>query len=194
MEDKVIIELFFNRDANSITEADKKYGKYCYKIAFNILANKEDAEECVNDTFFAAWENIPPHNPEILSAYLGKIARNLSLKKYRFKNAQKRDVNNQLSLDELNECIPSASDILEQLDIKETAKIIDGFLRNLSKKDRYIFIRRYWYLDSLDSICSFTGLNKGQLKMRLLRIRKKLLLKLNEEGAKLWKKKNYKTQ
>ena len=185
MEDKVIVELFFKRDSNSIIEADKKYGKYCYKIAFNILANKEDAEECLNDTFLAAWENIPPQTPEILSAYLGKIVRNLSLKKYRLKNAQKRGGGSQLSFDELNECIPSNSDILEQLDIKETAKMIDAFLRNLSKKDRYIFIRRYWYLDSIDNICSLTGLNVGQIKMRLLRIRRKLLSKLNEEGNKL---------
>ena len=185
VEDKVIIELFFNRDSNSITEADKKYGKYCYKIAFNILANKEDAEECVNDTFLAAWENIPPQNPEILSSYLGRIARNLSLKKYRLNNAKKRGGNNQLSLDELNECIPSKSSVLEQLDTEETAKIIDTFLRNLSKKDRYIFIRRYWYLDSIDNICSLTGLNVGQIKMRLLRIRRKLLLKLNEEDNRI---------
>lgn len=184
MEDKTIIELFFARDPKAIEVSSQKYGRYCYKIAYNILSNKEDSEECVNDAFLAAWENIPPQNPNILSAYFGKITRNISLKKYRLQTTQKRGGTTKLlPFEELNDCIPEKSGVFDQLDVKEISYIIDDFLRNLVKSERYIFIRRYWYCDSIEDICNSTGFNKGQVKMKLSRIRKKLLLKLGEEGV-----------
>ena len=181
MEDSKIVELFLNRDENAITESDKKYGKYCFSIAFNILKDRFETEECVNDTFLAAWSSIPPQIPQLFSAFLAKITRNLSLKKYRSKTAVKRG-GTALALDELYECIPSGSIVLDALEARELAQLIDAFLRTLSFEERYIFLRRYWYFDSIKDIAFSLNMSEGQIKMRLSRTRKKLLLKLQKEG------------
>lgn len=183
MDDSKIIELFFSRDESAIIHTDNKYGGYCYKIAYNILLDSEDSKECVNDTYLAAWQKIPPTRPETLSAFLGKITRNISLKKYRSKKSKKRTGNSvDLIFDELSECIPDKSSVLDALEANELSIIIDSFLRNLPRDERSLFIRRYWYFDSVDTLSLTFGLSVGQVKMRLLRIRKRLLLKLKKEG------------
>ncbi len=182
MEDSKIIEMFLSRDENAIAETDKKYGKYCYSIAFNILGNNSDTEECVNDTYLGAWNSIPPQQPQIFSAFLARITRNLSLNKYRSKTAEKRGGGTAAALDELYDCIPSGNTVLDALEAKELAQIIDIFLRGLSQEERYIFLRRYWYFDTVKAIGAVLSMSDGQVKMKLLRTRKKLLLKLEKEG------------
>jgi len=182
MEDRKIIEMFLSRDENAINETAEKYGKYCYSIAFNILGSHSDSEECVNDTYLGAWNSIPPQIPQIFSAFLAKITRNLSLKKFRSKTAEKRGGDTAAALDELYECIPSENTVLDAIEAKELAQIIDMFLRGLSEEERYIFLRRYWHLDSIKSIGQRLSISEGQVKMKLLRTRKKLLLKLQKEG------------
>lgn len=183
MDDSKIIELYFSRDESAIVYTQNKYGGYCYKIAHNILSDDEDSKECVNDTYLTAWKSIPPAQPKLLSAFLGKITRNLSLKKYRDKKAKKRGGGNiDLIFDELNDCIPDKNSVLDAVDANELSLIIDSFLRNLPKEERCLFLRRYWYFDSVDTLSKTFELTVGQVKMRLLRIRKKLLLKLEKEG------------
>ena len=183
MDDSKLIELYFSRNESAIIYTQNKYGGYCYKIAYNILLDDEESKECVNDTYLAAWESIPPVKPEILSAFLGKITRNISLKRLRAKTAQKRGGGNtDLIFDELNDCIPDKNSVLDAVDANELALLIDSFLRNLPKEERILFLRRYWYFDSIDTLSKTFGLGLAQVKMRLSRIRKKLLLKLEKEG------------
>jgi len=183
MDDGKIIELYFSRDESAIIHTENKYGGYCYKIAYNILLDDEESKECVNDTYLAAWESIPPTRPKIMSAFLGKITRNISLKRLRSKNSNKRGGGNtKLIFDELSDCIPDKNSVLDAIDAKELSLIIDSFLRNLPKEERCLFLRRYWYFDSIDTLALMFGLSAGQVKMRLLRIRQKLLLKLKKEG------------
>ena len=183
MDDSKLIELYFSRNESAIIYTQNKYGGYCYKIAYNILLDDEESKECVNDTYLAAWESIPPVKPKILSAFLGKITRNISLKRLRAKTAQKRGGGNtDLIFDELNDCIPDKNSVLDAVDANELALLIDSFLRNLPKEERILFLRRYWYFDSIDTLSKTFGLGLAQVKMRLSRIRKKLLLKLEKEG------------
>ena len=183
MDDSKLIELYFSRNESAIIYTQNKYGGYCYKIAYNILLDDEESKECVNDTYLAAWESIPPAKPKILSAFLGKITRNISLKRLRAKTAQKRGGGNtDLIFDELNDCIPDKNSVLDAVDANELALLIDSFLRNLPKEERILFLRRYWYFDSIDTLSKTFGLGLAQVKMRLSRIRKKLLLKLEKEG------------
>jgi RNA polymerase sigma-70 factor (ECF subfamily) len=183
MDDSKLIELYFSRNESAIIYTQNKYGGYCYKIAYNILLDDEESKECVNDTYLAAWESIPPAKPKILSAFLGKITRNISLKRLRAETAQKRGGGNtDLIFDELNDCIPDKNSVLDAVDANELALLIDSFLRNLPKEERILFLRRYWYFDSIDTLSKTFGLGLAQVKMRLSRIRKKLLLKLEKEG------------
>ena len=182
MDDSRIVELYLNRDQTAISETGQKYGHYCFSIANNILHDSEDASECVNDTYLGAWNAIPPYIPENLRAFLGKITRRLSLKKWRDKTAQKRGGGNiEISIDELEECIPSGHSVDEALEMKELTNIINSFLENLPQDERRVFLRRYWYFDSIDDICVRFGFGKSKVKMMLKRTRDKLLAQLNRE-------------
>ncbi len=184
MDDKEIVELYWDRDEKAIEETQKKYGHYCYSIAFNILDNQEDAEESVNDTYMSAWSTMPPQKPNIFSAFIGRITRNISFKKWKSRTAIKRgggQVN--LLLDELGECIPAKNSVDSELETKELAAIIDSFLRGLPKEEQSIFLCRYWYFDSIADICRQFGYGESKVKMKLLRTRKKLLEKLEKEGV-----------
>lgn len=184
MNDIEILDLFFSRDERAITETKRKYGSFCKKIALNILNNREDAEECENDTYLAAWNTIPPQKPLHFSAYLGKITRNISLKALRKRTAEKRLGNEgTLSLEELEDCIPDNKSLSEATNTEELSNIISDFLRALPKTERQIFICRYWYCDSIASICSEFGFGESKVKMMLLRTRKKLADHLTEKGA-----------
>ena len=182
MEDSRIIELYWQRNEAAIAETDSKYGRYCYRIASNILQSSEDAEEAVNDTYVGAWNAMPPHRPTKLSTFLGKITRQLSLKKLRERNAQKRGGGEiMLALCELEECVPSAQSIDEQIDAKELAEIINQFLSELSKDERRVFVRRYWYFDSIAGIADYFGFSQSKVKSMLKRTRDKLLVRLRKE-------------
>ncbi len=182
MDDCRIVDLYWDRDETAITETENKYGRFCFSIANRILQNAEDARECVNDTFLAAWNAIPPHRPEILSTFLGKITRRLSLKKRRDSSAEKRGGgNSDISLDELEECIPSGQSIDDSIDIAELTKIINTFLSELPLAERRVFLRRYWYFDSIGEIASRFGFSHSKVKMMLKRTRDKLLVRLQKE-------------
>ena len=184
MKDNEIIELYFQRDERAISETQKKYGAYCKSIAKNILSDNFDVEECENDTYNAVWNSIPPQNPENFTAYIGKITRNISLKALRSKTAEKRKGSEAtLSLEELSDCISISPSITDELDTKETSKLISDFLRGLSKTERQIFVCRYWYCDSISDICLRFGFGESKVKTMLMRTRKKLASHLIEKGV-----------
>lgn len=182
LEDDNIIELYWYRDENAILETDKKYGKYCNKIANNILYNIEDSQECVNDTYLKTWNTIPPTRPKVLKAFLGKITRNLALNIYKSKKCQKRQGEVPLVLEELQECIPSPNNIDAEIEEKELTKYINEFLKSLPKQKRIIMIERYWYLNSIKDISKKNNLTQSNVKMTLLRLRKNLKEFLEERG------------
>lgn len=175
MEDLEIVELYWQRNEEAIKETSKKYGNYCYTIANNILYNNEDAQECVNDTYLGAWNAIPPHHPNVLSTFLGKITRRLSLNKWREKNAIKRGNGEvALSFDELEECIPSNSSIKEELALKELSDAINVFLETLKVDERKVFVCRYFYFESIDEIAFRFSFTPSKVKMMLKRTRDRL--------------------
>ena len=183
MEDETIIDLYFAREARAISETGRKYGGYCRSIAFNILHSHEDTEECVSDTWLHAWNSMPPQRPGILSAFLGRITRNLSFDRCKYQQAAKRGGGAlPLALDELGECIPSAQRVEYALEQKELAAAIDRFLRTLPEKDCNLFLRRYWYVDSISVIADRYGMKENTVKSILFRTREKLRKFLGEEG------------
>lgn len=186
MDDSKIIELYMDRSEQAISETARKYGRYCHYIAYNILHNNEDSEECVNDTYLRTWNSIPPKRPNKLQTFLGKITRNLSLNKYEKQSAEKRGSGQvPLILDELTECIPadrSSETLVEDMVIKET---LDRFLDNLSADARKIFVRRYWYMSSVKEIAEEYGLSESKVTVTLFRTRQKLKTVLEKEGIAL---------
>lgn len=182
MEDQLIIKLFFERSENAITELADKYGKLCKSLSLNILRNDQDAEECVNDTYLAVWNNIPPEKPTILSAYVCKITRNLSLKKYHMNTAQKRNKNYEMSLCELEECMEGLDTVEDEILVKELSEKINEFLGTLKTKDRIIFIQRFWFCDSVSGIAKKLGLSKNYVNVHLHRTKVKLKKYLEMEG------------
>lgn len=182
MDDSKIIELFFLRSEQAIVELAYKYGRICRKIAFNILNNSEDAEECVNDAYLGAWNNIPPQTPNPLVTYICKITRNIALKKYRYNTTRKRNGFYDISLSELEECIPSAQQDIVSCTEEELTKVIENFLEILDKKSRIMFIKRYWYAESIKSIAVEFGVTENYVSVKLLRIREKLRKYLERRG------------
>lgn len=182
MEDKNIIELFFNRSETAISQLSEKYGKLCRKIANNVLNDPSDAEECLNDTLLGVWNSIPPNRPDSLISYVCRIARNCAFKRYEYNTAQKRNSHYDAALDELDECIAAPSDVESEIDAKELTNDLNRFLSGLKKEDRVIFMRRYYFSDSYDSIASLTGLSEKNVSVRLTRIRAKLKTYLKERG------------
>lgn len=183
MEDKEIIELYWSRDETAITETSSKYGRYCYSIAWNILHRREDAEECENDTYLAAWETMPPRRPSRLAVFLGKITRNIALDCYDYQKAQKRSGNMLELLSELSECVVARNEPAHDLEAKETAESINRFLGQQSRLNRMIFVRRYWYADSVSAIAERFQLSESRVKSSLFRTRKKLRQFLEAEGV-----------
>ena len=184
MEDKSIVDMYWERNENAITETANKYGKYCFSIAYNILSDTEDAEESVNDSYLNAWNSMPPHRPAILSSFMGKITRFVSLKKWRDKRAQKRGSGSiHLAYEELSECIPADGEIEDALETQELAEIVDAFLDTLPPAEQKVFICRYWYFDSISAISNQFGFSESKVKSMLHRTRKKLRSRLIEEGV-----------
>ena len=186
MKDNEIINLYWSRDEYAITATADTYGKYCYRIAYNILHNNEDAEECVNDTWLNAWRSIPPHRPERLSTYLGKITRNLSLDRYKLLTAKKRGLGQvELTLSELEGCVPAQMDLAQIADEMVLVNAIEAFLRAQSRTARNIFIGRYWYLYPIRDIAGAYRMSESKVTSLLHRMRKKLKLYLETEGISL---------
>lgn len=184
MEDEQIVELYWDRQERAIDETRVKYGTYCRSIAYNILSDTEDAQECENDTYLAAWNAMPPHRPKVLSTFLGKITRRIALDRWKAGNARKRGGGTiALSLDELAGCIPGGSSLSDALEAKELGQLISKFLRGLPARDRQIFVRRYWYCDSISQIAALFSGGESKIKMNLLRTRKKLQDYLRKEGV-----------
>ena len=152
MEDTHIINLFLERSEDAIRQVEVKYEKFCFKIAWNILYNTEDSEECVNDTYLAAWNAIPPERPDPLRTYIFRITRNIATAKYHANTALKRNSYYDVALDELEECLTSASTIEQEVDAKELSQEIDRFLDSLDQESRVMFVARYWYSDSITEI------------------------------------------
>lgn len=183
MTDERIIELFFARSERGIEELDTKYGATCHRIAQNILGNKEDAEECVNDAYLGVWNSIPPKKPSLLSAFLFKILRNLSITRYHANTAQKRNSFYDIALDELGETISTEESIEKECSQKELTTTIEGFLDTLTRENRVIFVCRYWFSESYTEIAKRTGLTEKNISVRLTRIREKMKEYLSERGV-----------
>ena len=183
MNDKSIVDLYFSRDEEAITQTDKKYGRYCYSIAYNILTNKEDAEESVSDTYMTAWRAIPPRRPSVLSTFLGKITRHISIDRWRERSAYKRGGGEvTLALDELEDCVAGLQNVEMEYERKELIRAYVKFLDALPVTERRVFLRRYWYVDSVEAIAEKFGFSQSKVKTMLYRTRKKLRKTLWEEG------------
>ena len=183
MEDSQIIDLYWARLEQAIQETDTKYGGYCRAIAHNILKSMEDSEECVSDTWLRAWNAMPPQRPSVLSAFLGRITRNLSLDRYKAARAEKRGGSSfPAALDELSECVPAPGRVEHALEERELAEAIDRFLRTLPERECSMFLRRYWYVDSVQSIAARYSIKENTAKSILFRTREKLRRYLAGEG------------
>ena len=184
MNDIDILDLYWSRNEQAIAETEKSYGKYCYSIAFRILHDREDSDECVNDTWLRAWNSIPPNRPNRLSLFLGTITRNLSFDKWKRKNAMKRGNGEmEIALDELLECVPTANTTEEAVEAAELQRLLNGFLHKLPEKECNVFLRRYWYVEEYSKIAERYGMNLNTVKTSLFRTRKKLKDYLEQEGV-----------
>ena len=182
MEDTEIIELYWQRSQQAITETDGKYGRQLYNLSQKILYNQEDSEECVNDTYHAAWNTIPPKKPEFFFAYLAKIARNFCFGKLDYQKAKKRDALIVELSTELENCISAPDDYTRKMESEEIGRIISGFLRTQTEQMRKVFVRRYWYMDSITDIAKAYNMSDSKVKSILFRMRGKLREHLEEEG------------
>ena len=183
MEDGKIIELFYMRKTQAIAETEKKYGERCRAVSYNILSNAEDSEECVNDTYLAAWNNIPPEYPLFLCSYLVGIVRNISLSRLRARYADRRGGGEYaLCYDELEDCMSGKADPQGDMEAKELAEGIGLALSTLSRTDRNIFVCRYWLIESIGDIASATGFSQSKVKSSLHRSREKIKKQLQREG------------
>nr|WP_325184112.1 RNA polymerase sigma factor [uncultured Oscillibacter sp.] len=185
MEDSAIIDLYWSRDQRAIEETAGKYGPFLESLVWNILRSRGDTEECVNDTYLRAWNAIPPARPAAFRAWLGRIARNLSLDRWKAARAQRRGGGAEVLLGELEECIPTPRGVEQQLEDQEIASLISAFLRRLPAESRRVFLRRYWYGQDLKEIAAEQGCGVGKVKSSLFRTRKALRNYLEEEGIEL---------
>ena len=183
MDDSRIVALYFDRDEAAIEMTQKKYGAYLHKIAYNILDDLQESQESVNDTYLAAWNSIPPHRPEILSTYLGKLTRRISIDIFRKKNRLKRrDSEYTMSLSELDESVAAIDSTEESVQAKQLAKCISSFLRQLPEESRHAFIGRYYYCDSIKDVARYCDISEAKTKTLLYRIRCSLKDYLTKEG------------
>jgi RNA polymerase sigma factor, sigma-70 family len=183
MDDKEIVELYWQRNEQAIKETADKYGAYCRKISLNILSDLSDSEENVNDAYMQAWLSIPPHKPDSLMAFLGKLTRNLALNRYKAMHAKKRLWNQfAISLDELSDCTPSNIMVEQKAEIAELGKSINSFLYSQKEDIRNVFICRYFYCDSVEEISDRFGYSQSKIKSMLMRARIRLKSYLKKEG------------
>lgn len=183
MDDERIVALYWSRAETAITETATKYGSYLSSIAYNILVNREDAQECVNDTYHDAWNSMPPHRPSILSTFLGKITRRISIDRWRKQNADKRGGGElTLVMDELEDCVSGFGSVESEIERRELAELFNRFLNTLPATERRVFLCRYWYMDSIQSIAGQFGFSQSKVASMLHRARAKLRAVLEKEG------------
>lgn len=182
MEDRQIVDLYLGRDESAIHESKIKYGSYILAIALNILKSKEDADECENDTYLSAWNSIPPSEPTNLKLFLARITRNLSIDIYRKNTAKKRGAGMDTLLSELDECAPDNGNVDTELDIRNLTRVINEFLHAQSKERRVMFVKRYWYGQSISEISTSMGLSDSKVSTTLFRVRADLKDWLSKEG------------
>lgn len=184
MDDATIVEMYWQRDEDAISETEKKYNRYLAKIAYNILADLEDSKESVNDTYLKAWNSMPQHRPSVLSTYLGKITRQASIDMFRKRGSKKRQGSEYaLSLSELEECVPSDSGNPEQeVEVRLLAEIINGWLRTLSPESCNAFVGRYYFMDSIKAVAAYYSMSESKVKSILFRTRLGLKEHLEKEG------------
>lgn len=183
MEDQQIVDLYWRRDADAIGETASKYGGYCRTIAQNILSDRQDAEECLNDTWMGAWNAMPPHRPSRLGLFLGKITRNLAWDTVRARTARKRGGGAcTAALEELGECVPSVPGADREVEDRELERMVDRFLHTLPERDCSVFLRRYWYVEPVERIAARYGMKENTVKTSLFRTRRKLRTYLEKEG------------
>lgn len=183
MEDLQIIELYWRRDEQAITETDGKYGPFCHRLAMNILRSFQDSEECVSDTYQKTWETIPPQKPDSLRAYLGRIVRNLSISRYRALHAQKRYSGLEVLLSELEDCVPTPDNVQRTVEAGELSGLIAAWLETWGEEDRALFLRRYWNGESVKELARAVGVSPNAMTKRLLRLRESLRVYLEREGV-----------
>ncbi len=183
MNDQAILQLYFDRSEAAIIHTEAKYGGYCYSIAYRILSDREDSEESVSDTYLAAWNAIPPRRPDVLATFLGRLTRNISINRWKHRNAYKRGGGEMdLALEELGECVSGSPTPEQAYTQREIQVAFRDFLDTLSETERRVFMRRYWYLDSMKEICQRFRFSESKVKSMLHRVRKKLHAKLEKEG------------
>jgi len=183
MEDGEIIALYWSRDQRAVQETAAKYGAFLHRIAWNILRSRGDAEECVNDAYLRTWNAIPPDRPSALQAWLGRVTRNLSLDRWKRRRTQSRGGGElELLLGELDGCVPAPHGPEQHLEDQETARVLSAFLRQLPQERRVMFLRRYWYGDSIEEIARRMRCGQGKVKSALFRTRNALRERLEEEG------------
>ncbi|MBO4971611.1 MAG: sigma-70 family RNA polymerase sigma factor [Clostridia bacterium] len=182
MDDRTIINLFFDRSEDAIKELDIKYGKCCHELSYSIVGNRQDAEECVNDSYLGVWNAIPPKRPNPLLAFVCKIVRNISINRFNANKAKKRNTEYDISLEELGDIIEDPNTLESEYAEKEILGYIEEFLDMQTQENRVIFIRRYWFSDSLADIGKYTSMSKKAVAARLKRMREKLKVYLEERG------------
>ncbi len=183
MQDNVIIDLYWKRDESAIVETETKYGRYLTKIAYNVLFDLEDSKESVADTYLRAWNSMPPQKPNVLSTYLGKITRELSIDIFRKRNSEKRRASEYaISLSELEECVTAGDTTAQSVDLHQLAEAINSWLRSRSSEVRNTFVGRYFFADSIREISSYCGMSESKVKSMLYRSRKNLRDYLEQEG------------
>ena len=185
MDDKQIIELYFERNEQAIKETETKYGAFCHRIAMNILGIHEDAEECVNDTYYSVLKQIPPTVPEVFKVYLGRITRNLSISRFRAMRAKKRYSSMEIMLSELNDCVPSSSNVEQTIEVMQLSDYISEWLDSLPEEDCALFVRRYWFGDEVQELAKKCGITAAKMAQRMLRLRKSLKAALEQKGVAL---------
>lgn len=185
MDDKKIIELYFARDEQAIRETQNQYGKLCLRIALNILSIREDAEECVNDTYYSVWKQIPPTVPESFRAFLGRITRNLSISRFRAMRAKKRYSGMEIMLSELEDCVPSSVNVEQSIEANQLSEYISDWLDSLSEEECALFVRRYWFGDGVQMLADKCGVTAPQMTQKMYKLRKSLKTVLEEKGVTL---------
>lgn len=182
MEDEQIIQMYFDRDEEAIRETERKYGKLCFQLAYQILGDREDSKECVNDAYFSLWNAIPPAQPENLMAFFCKITKNLSLKRLDYIQAEKRNPNLAVSMTELEDIL-SDDQLCSGLEIQELGQLLNRFLRGEPPDARRVFIRKYWFFDSVGDIATRYAFSESKVKSMLYRTRNRLKKYLAKEGV-----------
>lgn len=183
MEDEKIVSLYWERSEDAIRETEIKYDRYLFKIAQNILNDREDSRESVSDTYLAAWNSMPPHRPGVLSAYLAKLTRRISIDRFRYRTRQKREASEYtISLSELSECVSGDNSAEEIVNAKLLADCIGIYLRTQSDEARTAFLGRYYFLDSVREVATYCGISESKCKTLLHRTRVGLKEYLRKEG------------